>query len=121
MQCQKCQHDITENESFTYQGENLCEDCYLDALSPASPCDPWAVYIATRTRESSGLKGAEGLTPRQKEFYEFIKSKQKVTPEEVMLHFNITQRELGNLFVTLRHCELVRGQKEGDIIYFVLF
>ncbi|MFC1964794.1 hypothetical protein ACFLWG_02160 [Chloroflexota bacterium] len=121
MQCQKCQHDITENESFTHQGETLCEDCYLDALSPASPCNPWAVYNATRTRKSSGLEGMEGLTPAQTKLYEFIKSKQKVTPEELMKHFNINQRELGNLFVTLRHCELVRGQKEGDIIYFVPF
>ncbi|MFC1873948.1 hypothetical protein ACFLYX_01465 [Chloroflexota bacterium] len=121
MQCQKCQRDILESESFKHLGETLCEDCYLDAMLPASRCDPWAVYLATRTRESSGIKGAEGLTLPQKELYEFIKSKQKVTSEEIMEHFNITQIDLGNLFVTLRHCELARGQKDGDTVYLVPF
>ena len=61
------------------------------------------------------------MTPPQKDLYEFIKSKQKVTPEDAMKHFSISQKELGDLFVTLRHCELGRGQKDGDTVYFVPF
>jgi len=121
MKCQRCQRNIPEDESHTHLGETLCDDCYMDALSPAKPCDPWAVYSATRTRESSGLKGVEGLTPLQKEIYEFIKSQGKATGEEVMTRFNITQHELTNQIATLRHCELVRGQKEGDKVYLVPF
>jgi hypothetical protein len=69
----RCQRDITEKESFTYLGETLCDDCYMDTMSPAKPCDHCAVYSDTRARESSGLKGEEGLTPFQKEIYEFIR------------------------------------------------
>lgn len=121
MKCQRCQRDIPEDETYRYLGETLCDDCYIDAMSPAKPCDPWAVYSATRTRESSGLKGVEGFTPLQKEIYEFIKSKSKVTAAEVITNFNITQHELKNVIATLRHCEMVRGQKEGAKVYLVPF
>jgi late competence protein required for DNA uptake (superfamily II DNA/RNA helicase) len=121
MKCQRCHRDISDDESFTHLGETLCDDCYMDVMSPPKPCDPWAVYSATRTRESTGFKGGEGLTPLQKEIYEFIKNKGKVTAEEVMINFKLTQRELETQFATLRHCELARGQKEGDKVYFVPF
>ena len=121
MECQRCQRDIPEDESFKYLNEILCDDCYMDAMSPAKCCDPWAVYLATRTRESTGIKGVDGLTPFQKEIYELIKSKGKVTGAEVMTAFNITQRDLEGVVATLRHCELVRGQKEDDKVYLVPF
>jgi hypothetical protein len=121
MKCHKCQREITEDESFVYLGENLCDDCYMDAVSPAKPCDPWAVYSATRTRESTGLKGEEGLTSFQKDVYEFIKNKGKTTAGEVITNFHITQQNLQSVIAVLRHCELVRGQKEGDSVYFVPF
>lgn len=121
MKCQRCQRDIPGGEYFEYLGEKLCDDCYMDAVAPAKACDPWAVYSATRTRESAGLKGVEGLTDAQKEIYEFIKNGDKVTAAEVMANFSISQRELEHVVATLRHCELVRGQKEGDKVYLVPF
>ena len=121
MKCQRCQRDISEDESFSYFGEVLCDDCYIDARYPAKACDPWAVYSATRTRDSAGIRGEEGLTSLQKEIYAFIRETGKVTAEEVMTTFNLTQRELESQFATLRHCELARGQKEGNKVYLVPF
>ena len=121
MQCQRCQCEIMESESLKHHDETLCEDCYIDAVSPAKACNPWAVYLATRTRETSGLKGIEGLTSIQQEVYEFIKSKEKVTAAEIMTNFHIKQPELENIYATLRHCELVKGQKDNDKVYFVPF
>lgn len=121
MKCQKCQRDIPENESYTHLGETLCEDCYIDVRSPAKPCDPWAVYSATRTRDTAGHTGAEGLNTLQQAIYTYIKDKGKVTPDEVMTRFNITSQDLQNQIATLRHCELVKGQKEGSNIFLVPF
>ena len=121
MKCQRCQRDITEKESFKHLGETLCDDCYIDAMFPAKPCDPWAVYSATHTQNSPGQKGLEGLTPLLKEIYEFIRNKGKVTRAEVILNLDITQRDLEGVVATLRHCELLRGQKEGDKVYLVPF
>ena len=121
MKCQRCQRDILEDEIFTHLGKTLCEDCYIDVMSPAKACDPWAVYSATRTRETSGQKEAEGLTSFQKEVYGFIKQKGKITAAEVMENFHINQHDMESIVATLRHCELVRGQKEKDGIYLVPF
>ena len=121
MKCQRCQRDVPEDESFTYLKETLCDDCYMDAMSPAKACDPWAVYSATRTRESSGLEGGGGLTPLQKEIYEFVRSNGRATASEVMTNLGVAQRDLESVIATLRHCELVRGQKDGDKVYLVPF
>jgi len=93
----------------------------MDAMSPTKSCDPWAVYTATRTRESSGLTGVEGLTTLQQEMYEFIKNQGKVTADDIITKFNLTQKDLQNQFATLRHCELVKGKKEGDKVFIVPF
>jgi len=121
MKCQRCNRDIPGEESFTYLGQVLCEDCYMDVLSPAKSCDPWAVYSATRTRESAGLTGAEGLNTLQQAIYAFVKNRGKATAEEIKTKFNISQKDLANQLATLRHCELTKGHKEGGTVYIVPF
>ena len=121
MKCNRCNREIPEGESFTHLSETLCEDCYMDVRAPAKSCDPWAVYTATRTRESEGITGIEGLNTLQQAIYSFVKNKGKVTAEEIITKFNISQRDLQNQFATLRHCELIKGRKENDKIYIVPF
>ena len=121
MECQKCQRDISRDESYEHLGETLYEDCYMDARSPAKSCDPWAVYSATRTRETAGHTGTEGLNSLQQAIYQFVKDKGKTTPDDVTTRFNITLKDLQNQIATLRHCELVRGYKDGGTIYLIPF
>jgi predicted HTH transcriptional regulator len=82
-------------------------------------CDPWAVYSATRSRETLGLKGTEGLTELQQAIYEFVRSNGKATREELMRNFNLAEPELQTQLAILRHCQLVKGTKEGNKIYLV--
>jgi hypothetical protein len=46
MECNKCKVVISDGEEREYNQEILCEDCYIDVLSPAKFCDPWADYAA---------------------------------------------------------------------------
>lgn len=46
MECKKCRAVIPRGEERNHKNEVLCEDCYVDALSPAAFCDPWATYNA---------------------------------------------------------------------------
>jgi late competence protein required for DNA uptake (superfamily II DNA/RNA helicase) len=121
MRCKRCGEEISEEESRTYLGEILCDDCYLDARVAAKACDPWAVYTATKERVDSGLVGAEGLTKLQEAIYGFIKDKGKVTAVELVEKFNLPRGELEIQFAVLRHCELIRGCKEGNKIYIIPF
>jgi len=109
------------DNGYQHLGQTLCEDCYIDIRYPAKACDPWAVYTATRSREILGLKGTEGLTDLQKTIYELIKGKGKVTREQLIEYFKLSEAELQRQLATLRHCELVRGYKERDSIYLVPF
>jgi recombinational DNA repair protein (RecF pathway) len=121
MKCSRCGQEMSEGDSYTHRGETLCEDCYLDVRLEVKACDPWAVYSATRSRESADFKGTEGLTDLQKEIYALVKRKGKVTREEVIEGLNLSEQEMQTQLATLRHCELVKGHKEGDQVYLVPF
>jgi predicted transcriptional regulator len=84
-------------------------------------CDPWAVYSAKRFRKLAGLKRAQGLTGQQETIYGFIKSKGKVTFEELQRAVQLPSRELKNQVAILRHCELVKGQSQDGKVCFVPF
>ena len=121
MKCNRCGCEIPYNETYTYRGETLCEDCYMDIRLGVKACDPWAVYSASRFRDSRDLKGSEGLTELQKGIYEFVKSKGKVTREEVMENLSLSEQEMQIQLAILRHCELVKGHKEDGKVYLICF
>ena len=50
-----------------------------------------------------------------------VGSNGKVTRDELMKNFNLADRELQAQLAILRHCELVKGHKEGDVVYPVPF
>lgn len=121
MNCERCGDPLLEDESYNHHGKILCEDCYIGALQPPKPCDVAAVHSAKKHRELSGQTGTEGLTNLQKDIYNYIKQQGKLTKKELMAHFKLPEWELEKQFAILRHCELVKGKKEGDQIFFVLF
>jgi hypothetical protein len=121
MKCNRCGREIPESDAYTYLGETLREDCYIGIRMPAKACDPWAVHSPTRFRESSGLEGAEGMTEQQKAIYELVKNKGRVTREEVIENLNLSEQEMQTQLATLRHCELVKGHKEGGNLYLIPF
>ena len=121
VECNRCGREVSADDSYQHLGETLCEDCYIDIRYPAKDCDPWAVYSTTRSRESQGLKGIEGLSDLQKAIYGFIRGKGKVTKEELLENFGMKETELQTQLATLRHCELVKGRKEGNSVYLIPF
>jgi predicted HTH transcriptional regulator len=66
-----------------------------------------------------GQKGTEGLTELQKKVYEFVKSKGRVTREEVMEKFNLSEAEMDAQMTSLMYSELVKARGEEGKIYLV--
>src|SRR5512146_2207725 len=112
IKCQNCGKEVSEDDVFTTEGKTLCEDCYIDVGHRIRVCDPWGERSKKIFRESHGLEGTEGLTDLQKEIYEYIKSKGKVTRMELIKKFKLPASELENQFAILRHCQLLKGKKE---------
>ena len=119
IQCAKCGKRIEKEQGYEHQGKTFCEDCYMDLLSPAKACDPWAVHSA-----KTFLKGKDKLstlTPQQSKIVNYIKERGETTAEEMIKSLNLTEEELRREFAVLRHMEILRGTKKGDKMLYVLF
>ena len=46
MICDRCGEQIPAGDETEHCGQTLCEECYMQALSPNRACDPWAVRSA---------------------------------------------------------------------------
>jgi len=121
VRCQGCGKDVLEDDCFFSEGKTLCEDCYMDSGQRIRVCDPWGERSKLIFRESHGLSGIEGLTELQRNIYEFIKKQGKATREDLAKEFGLKAVELENEFAILRHCQLLKGKKEGDKVYLVLW
>jgi hypothetical protein len=115
MKCDKCGSSIKEGEQLELHGQTLCEDCYMDALSPARACDPWAVHSA---KSFAGHKtGSVDLTEIQQKILDILKSTGGVPLDDLAQRLMIRLSDLEREIATLRHMEKVRGAlKDGKKI-----
>lgn len=119
MNCQKCGRPITKEESFTYQNNILCEDCYMEIGLHPHECDPWENYSATHTPGGIGPKSILELTDRQKEVLEMIKSKGKLARNDLMESLKLSEYEIDSITTTLLRAELAKIISEGGTFFLV--
>jgi hypothetical protein len=117
MQYERCGLILKDGETYNFHGKVLCEDCYFYETNPPKACDPTAVAAALSIRKQLGQSGTTSLTELQQRIYNVIEQKGKITKEELLKILAIKPQELERQFVILRHCELIRGFKEGDKVY----
>jgi len=109
MQCDRCAAQIAAGEETQFRGQVLCEDCYMDVLSPAKPCDPWAVYTA---KSLSG--GGALVTTGQKAILSILTETQGIELEPLAQKLRLRKSDLERELATLRHMEKIRVVKQGD-------
>jgi len=114
MECDRCHADIEPEEEKNHLGQTLCEDCYMDALSPVKTCDPWAVHSAKSFEKHA--EGALILTPIQSEILSILRKTGGIEPQALVkeLGCKLTQKELEREFAALQHMEKAGGEKRGD-------
>jgi hypothetical protein len=101
-----------------YFGEVLCEDCYVEALSPVHTCDPWAVHCA---RSLKDLPGGLTLTARQQQLYELVKERGEVSSLAAASALGVSEDEVRREFAVLRHLEILRACKKDQGIFLTRF
>ena len=115
MKCDRCKEDIEEGEERELHGQTLCEDCYIDTLSPAKACDPWAVYTAKSFSKEDGFKVE--ITETQSKILQILKETGGTEPKIIVERLQIKPSDLEREVATLRHMEKVRGElREGKKI-----
>jgi hypothetical protein len=112
MKCVKCGDSIEEAEEREWHGQVLCEDCYMDALSPPRSCDPWAVHTA------KSLMGEEGgkpvFTAIQMRILQLLEETGGMETKALSERLQMKPSDLEREIAALRHMEKVRGElREG--------
>lgn len=115
--CGRCQAEVDPEELREYAGQQLCEDCYMDALSPAQACDPWAVHTAKRTLATQGRQ----LTPIQQQIYDLVEAEKEISFIEAAQRLGLEEKQLRREFATLRHMELLRAAQREQGLVLTLF
>ena len=111
MNCDKCGVVITEGDQRDHYDRTLCEDCYMDALSPTRTCDPWAVHSAKSLGQQSG---GFILTAVQEKILNILRETGGVEFKSLKDQLGIFSIELERDIAALRHMEKVRGElREG--------
>ncbi len=115
MKCSRCAKEITEEQSYVYQGRVMCEDCIMDVGLSIKECDPWASYVDTSARKRHGATGAAELNDAESKVYNLVKTKGRATRAEIMQTLDLTEQDLDSQLVTLMHSELVKEMgQEGE-------
>ncbi len=109
MNCDRCDCLIEKGEETEHLGQLLCENCYMDALSPAQTCNPWAVYAA-KSMADEGFT----LTKLQENILQILRETNGVAPEVLSEKLDLKLSDLQREIATLRHMEKIRAaMKDG--------
>ena len=116
MRCAKCKENIEKGDEHELHGQTLCEDCYIDGLSPAKACDPWAVYSA-KSFSTAGESGIQ-FTETQSKILQILKDTGGIEPDKLIQRLQLKPSDLESAFSTLRHMEKARAElREGKKIF----
>jgi hypothetical protein len=108
MQCEKCKNDIADGEDRQLHGQILCEDCYMEVLSPAKACEPWAVYSAKSFAKNQDYESQ--LNPVQQEILAVLRKGGPAEPGSLSAQLQISEKVLEREIATLRHMEKIQGE-----------
>lgn len=107
MNCDRCGESIPAGEETTYAGQTLCEECYMEFLSPSRACDPWAVRSA-QTLSQMQDDYAE-LSASQAAILRVLEETGGLEAAALAGRLGMKLPELERELATLRHMEKVRG------------
>ncbi len=121
MLCDRCEAVINDGEDHEHLGRTLCEDCYMDVLSPVKTCDPWAVHSAKSFENQFG--GQAYLTDIQKKILDILKETGGMERHDLLQRMGETfsDSDLTREFAALRHMEKARAEKRGDRVFLRLW
>jgi hypothetical protein len=108
MKCERCGNIVKEQNCREFQEKIICEDCYMEDLSPVKTCDPWAVYSAKSSLEKEGPKA--NITKMQSRILQILEETGGVEPEILSERLQLDSSDLEREIATLRHMEKARAQ-----------
>jgi DNA-directed RNA polymerase subunit RPC12/RpoP len=108
MKCDRCGEQIPDGEAIEHYRQTLCEECYMQALSPARACDPWAVRSAQTLSHIND--DYSSLSKSQTDILEVLKETGGAEASVIAQKLQMKMPELERELATLRHMERIRGE-----------
>lgn len=108
MKCERCKTVIAEGEEKELYSQILCEDCYMDLLSPAKGCDPWAVYSAKTFIKQQ--RHEPQLNSIQQHILELLHKEGPIEADNLSKRLQVKKADMERELASLRHMEKVRGE-----------
>jgi hypothetical protein len=119
MKCDRCGEQINVGEEVEHYGQTLCEECYMQALSPARACDPWAVRSAQALSHMS--EDYSNLSQSQRDILKILKETGGTEASDIAQRLQMKMPELERELATLRHMERIHGKKQAGRIIVCLW
>ena len=116
MDCDRCGEVVEVGDEKVYHSETLCEDCYMDVLSPTRICDPWAVHNA-----KSSLGTEASLTRVQQEIIGILTDTGGAGMATLTAKLNLKAKEIERNLAALRHMEKIKARPENGQKIFCLW
>ncbi|MFA6499203.1 MAG: hypothetical protein WC256_07670 [Desulfurivibrionaceae bacterium] len=115
MNCDRCQQAMASGEEAMLHGQALCEDCYMDAFSPARTCDPWAVRSAKHCTNSEGSATESAV---QEKILAILRETGGTSIGVLAEQLDLKPADIQREIAALRHMEKVRGALlEGQKVF----
>ncbi len=118
MICDRCSQAIAHGEERKHHGQNVCEDCYMDAISPARSCDLWSVHSAQSSAKSEGTLE---LTEIQKKILRILEETRGAEPAAIINRLQIKPADLEREVAALRHMEKLKGELRDGKKFLILW
>jgi hypothetical protein len=115
--CAHCRAPLSGADARDLAGKMVCEDCYLDAVSVNRTCDPWAVHLARSDKLRTGVR----LSDLQQRLFDLVQERKEISFPDAAQALSLKEEDLRQEFAVLRHMELLRACKKGDLILITLF
>lgn len=111
MKCDQCGSEIDKGDQRDHLGQILCEDCYMDALSPVKTCDPWATHCAKSFEQHNN--DPDVLSSIQRKILDLLEKNGGLSPEDLLVQLGegMTRPVLEREFATLKHMNRVGAEK----------
>jgi hypothetical protein len=108
-----CGARVSPDDLVPHGGRQVCDDCAMDALSPAQPCDPWAVKMAKGSfaTPADAVATLQGL---ERALYAAVQERGALAVAEAPALLGVGSGEVKRAFSVLRHMELLRGRRNPD-------
>ncbi len=119
MKCDRCGEHILAGEEMDHHERTLCEECYMQALSPSRGCDPWAVRSAQTLSQVQGPRPVLRMT--QSKILQVLKETGGVEPILLAEKLQMKLPELERELATLRHMEKIRGKMQAGKTMIILW